>query len=145
MSQTNVTLTCPEGRWNLISFLNVSSSILACSTIKKMLIMTTLTRLPPTCPMLLPMGTCPISLPCSSRSGCIVIEVRSSVGARTWANMTWYSKIWDIGTIPFPWYIEMEFHFLSLVDPVTCLNCSRWLPGPERLMMLFGGAFTYKY
>ena len=39
----------------------------------------------------------------------------------------------------------MEFYFLSLVDPVTCLNCSRWLPGPERLMMLFGGAFTYKY
>ena len=35
MSQTNVTLTCPEGRWNLISFLNASSSILACSTIKK--------------------------------------------------------------------------------------------------------------
>ena len=35
MSQTNVTLTFPEGRWNLISFLNVSSSILACSTTKK--------------------------------------------------------------------------------------------------------------
>ena len=35
MSQTNVTLTCPEGRWNLISFLNVSSSILACITTKK--------------------------------------------------------------------------------------------------------------
>ena len=34
MSQTNVTLTCPEGRWNLISFLNVSSSILACITKK---------------------------------------------------------------------------------------------------------------
>ena len=35
MSQTIVTLTCPEGRWNLISFLNFSSSILACSTKKK--------------------------------------------------------------------------------------------------------------
>ena len=87
-------LTCPRGRWNLISFLNASSSILACwnhthdNALRYKDRWLWMPRiwfvLGYTCPMLFPIGPCPISCPCSLSSGCIVIEVRSSVGARTY-------------------------------------------------------------
>ena len=113
-------LTCPRGRWNLISFLNASSSILACwnhthdNALRYWDRWLWMPRiwfvLGYTCPMLFPIGPCPISCPCSLSSGCIVIEVRSSVGARTlYKQRRCFTNIKFLKNIVKPWKFEMTF------------------------------------